>query len=181
MVGPADRQRRRRWRLFVTLTAAGVCAFVGVTIIMCANSIRQVDHDLPNATLTPGDAISGLTAEQVCVPGYARSVRDVPVAIRKQVFMAYGLAGNHTGYCASQEGCELDHLISLSLGGSNDPKNLWPESYDGSSPWTAHVKDRLEDRLHAMVCSHQISLEKAQQALANDWVSSFKVFVSPAP
>lgn len=181
MVGPADRQRTWRWRLFVTLAAAVVCAFLGAAVILRAIPIKQADHDLPIATLTPGDVIPGLTAEQVCVPGYARSVRDVPAAVRTQVFITYGLSKNFTGYCASQEGCELDHLISLSLGGSNDSKNLWPESYDSLSPWNAHVKDRLENRLHALVCSHQISLEKAQQALANDWISSFKVFVSPAP
>jgi hypothetical protein len=39
--------------------------------------------------------------------------------------------------------CEMDHLIPLSLGGSNRQKNLWPQS-EITEPWNAHVKDKLE-------------------------------------
>lgn len=44
----------------------------------------------------------------------------------------------------------FDHLDSLDLGGSNDPKNLWSESYY-TEQFNAHVKDKLEDRLAANV------------------------------
>ena len=50
---------------------------------------------------------------------------------------------------------EVDHLISLELGGSNSIRNLWPQSYL-TQPWNAHVKDRLENNLHAMVVSGQL-------------------------
>jgi hypothetical protein len=180
MVGPFDRRRTPPWRLLTLLGVLFVCAVLAACVIMQAGPPNPPNHDLPDSTLTPGDVFPGMTAEQVCVPGYSRSVRNVPVAIRKQVFFEYHLAGNHTGYCDSQEGCELDHLVSLALGGSNDSRNLWPQSYD-ATVWNAHVKDRLEDRLHALVCSHRLTLDVAQRAMAKDWVSSFKVYVGPAP
>jgi hypothetical protein len=31
---------------------------------------------------------------------------------------------------------ELDHLIPLELGGSNDLRNLWPQPFEGE--WNAH-------------------------------------------
>jgi hypothetical protein len=70
---------------------------------------------------------------------------------------------------------EVDHLISLELGGSNDIKNLWPESYR-TEPWNAHVKDKLEDRLHDLVCAGRISLAEAQRAIATDWIAAYRRF-----
>jgi hypothetical protein len=63
---------------------------------------------------------------------------------------SYGREPEH-GVC-----CEIDHLIPLELGGSNAPENLWPQRYDGER--NAARKDRLERRLHAMVCRGEISL-----------------------
>ena len=48
---------------------------------------------------------------------------------------------------------EVDHLISLELGGSNAIRNLWPEPYAGR--WGARTKDVLENRLHDLVCEGQ--------------------------
>ena len=46
---------------------------------------------------------------------------------------------------------EVDHLVSLELGGSNDIANLWPEL---ASPKPGfHEKDKVENYLHAQVCS----------------------------
>ena len=128
-------------------------------------------HALPDPGLTPG-AASAAGSDQICRPGYARSVRNVPWSVRRQVFRSYGLAGNHTGWCRGPGGCELDHLISLELGGSNAPDNLWPEPYDG--PWNAHIKDRLENRLHRLVCTGHLALSEAQRAIATDWIAAYR-------
>jgi hypothetical protein len=89
------------------------------------------------------------------------------------VYKSYGLTGNHTGYCDSDQGCEVDHLISLELGGSNDQKNLWPEPYQGEE-FNAHVKDQLENWYHAQVCSGQMPLKQAQKEISSNWIEAYK-------
>jgi len=64
---------------------------------------------------------------------------------------------------------EIDHIVSLELGGSNDVANLFPERAPGY-----HVKDKLENRLHDLVCSGQVELRIAQQRIAADWQALFR-------
>jgi hypothetical protein len=119
----------------------------------------------PNRRLTPGEIFPSATRSIVCVSGYSASVRNVPDATRRAVFAAYGIA-----YPPASGAYELDHLISLELGGDNSARNLWPESYTGAG--SAHVKDHLENKLHALVCSGQLSLKAAQVAIAGDWYAA---------
>ncbi|HLW51301.1 MAG TPA: HNH endonuclease signature motif containing protein [Candidatus Angelobacter sp.] len=131
-----------------------------------AQSVR-----LPNPKLTPG-ATTDATATALCSKSFhTGSVRNVPESEKNAVYKEYGIS-NHKGYCAGAEGCEIDHLISLELGGSNDIKNLWPQPY-GQHPG-AHEKDWLENALHRLVCARKISLEKAQQMIARDWYSAYR-------
>ena len=65
----------------------------------------------------PGDTFE-VAAEDVCVPGYAKKVRAVPVWLKRQAYAEYGI----TQYKAGDY--EVDHLIPLSLGGSNSIRNL---------------------------------------------------------
>ena len=92
-------------------------------------------------------------------------MRDVPAAVKRQVYEEYGITTHEPGKY------EVDHLISLELGGSNSIKSLWPQSYR-TSPWNAHVKDRVENKLHAMVCKGEIELKAAQQEIATDWIAA---------
>jgi hypothetical protein len=128
---------------------------------------------LPDANMTPGDAFDVAT-QDICVHGYARKVRDVPAEMKRQVYREYGIISHGPG------DYEIDHLIPLELGGSNSIKNLWPESHR-TSPWNAQVKDRLEDKLHELVCSGQLDLKTAQQAIASNWIEAYKKYVSPNP
>jgi hypothetical protein len=66
----------------------------------------------------------------------------------------------------------VDHLISLELGGSNDIKNLWPQPYYPRPG--AHEKDVLENWLHRQVCVGNITIERAQQAIAQDWYTAYQ-------
>lgn len=125
--------------------------------------------DLPNSTLTPGDALD-VTPADICVPGYSQKVRDVPESVKKQVYAEYGITSH------KPHEYEVDHLISLELGGSNSVKNLWPESYSGD--WNAHIKDKLENKLHQLVCKENLDLKTAQQAIASDWISAYEKYMS---
>jgi hypothetical protein len=122
-------------------------------------------RELPDPNLTPG-AVLDVTAEDVCASGYTKTVRSVPKILRGVVLDRYRVGSVQEG------GFELDHLISLELGGSNSSKNLWPEPY--LTLWNAHVKDALENRLHRRVCSGDLDLRSAQQAIAADWIADYK-------
>jgi hypothetical protein len=124
---------------------------------------------LPDPALTPGIVLT-LCDSCICVKGYSSKVRNVPAAIKKVVYSEYHIKHHATGEY------EVDHLISLELGGSNDIKNLWPESYL-SDPWNAHVKDKLENRLHRLVCTGHITLKEAQEAIRTDWIAAYKKYV----
>lgn len=118
----------------------------------------------PNHNLTPGEIFSNVTASQVCTSGYSTSVRNVPTSEKEEVFAEYGIDYSlHSNY-------EVDHFISLELGGDNSIKNLWPEP--GASP---NTKDKVENYLHSEVCSGKISLVEAQREISTDW---YKVYLS---
>jgi hypothetical protein len=125
--------------------------------------------DLPDSALTPG-AVLTRDAVAVCTPGYAKSVRHVSGKVKAAVYREYGIAHHASGEY------EVAHLISLELGGSNDIRNLCPQSYR-TEPRNAHVKDKLEDRLHALVCAGKMSLPDAQKETAGDWISAYKRWV----
>lgn len=121
----------------------------------------MASNGLPDSACTPGDVFPNVTRQQVCTPGYARSVRDVPTEVKDEVYREYGIVTHFSGQY------EVDHLVSLELGGSNDIANLWPEAADPNPGF--HQKDEVENYLHEQVCSGAISLQEAQQEIATNW------------
>ncbi len=127
----------------------------------------------PDPAKTPGDVMT-TDAKVICVPGYSKSVRNVPQAIKEQAYRSYGITSRQPGEY------EIDHLISLELGGSNSIRNLWPESFI-TQPLNAHVKDTLENKLHELVCAGQLPLEQAQKEISENWVEAYRKYVGPLP
>lgn len=117
---------------------------------------------LPDPTLTPG-AIRAVTVHEVCTPGAAGKARAVSSTTKRAVYARYHVTPKPGAF-------EIDHLISLELGGSNDVANLWPQPYFGQV--NAHDKDALENRLHHLVCHGEVSLAEAQHAMALDWTAA---------
>lgn len=127
--------------------------------------------DVPNLRLTPGVAFP-VGLNRICVSGYSASVRDVSDSEKQQVYDRYGIP-----WVSYQH--EVDHLVSLEIGGSNSIRNLWPEPYAGR--WGARTKDVLENRLHELVCDHQLALRTAQRQEARNWVAAYRRYVGVAP
>jgi len=119
---------------------------------------------LPDPRCTPGSFDPAVTQanihQTICVSGYTKTVRPPEEETdRFKYDVAYPAYGT-----AKSEKTELDHLVSLELGGSNDAANLWPES-----PSTPNPKDKVENALHKAVCDGQVTLTAAQRAIARDW------------
>jgi hypothetical protein len=110
----------------------------------------------------------------ICMPGYSKSVRNVPVSTKNQVYRAYGILSH------KPKEYEIDHLISLELGGSNSMKNLWPQSFV-TQPLNAKVKDKLENALHELVCSRKLDIKEAQQAIAQNWTEAYVKYIGSLP
>ena len=100
----------------------------------CA-SAQQATPILPDPKLTPGDVFD-VTAQDVCVPGYAEKVRAVPAWLKRQAYAEYGITQYKTG------DYEVDHLIPL----SNSIRNHWPQS------------------THKLVCAGQLETRNQTEA-----------------
>ena len=125
----------------------------------------QAHNALPDSACTPGAILSTGTKDAICKSGYAKSVRNVPDSEKNQDYAEYGITSHAPGQY------EVDHLVSLELGGSNDIANLWPEL---ASPKPGfHEKDKVENYLHDQVCSGAVSLQQAQTEIATNWLAVY--------
>ena len=123
---------------------------------------------LPDPGCTPGAIDPAVRqanlARTICRSGYSESVRPSSSITEREKVASLRSYGDHKPVHAY----EYDHLVSLELGGApNDARNLWPEP--GASP---NLKDKLENRLHRLVCDHQMTLAAAQRAIAQNWVAA---------
>jgi hypothetical protein len=168
----------------LTLTAAAACALAVIPLTAPAASATTYpplthvhdpghvtgtmhgrcylrDHGkLPDPRCTPGSFDPTMTKAKICARGYRTSTYRPQTERAKWhvVEPAYGQR-NVSG--------ELDHLVPLELGGSNDMTNFWVEAGHIPNP-----KDAVENHLHALVCSGRISLHTAQLDIAHDWLTA---------
>jgi hypothetical protein len=163
-----------RWlRSFGWLAGLALCvvAVVELTQPGSATASHQgTGLDLPNHRLTPGAHVRAGSAT-ICRQGYTGSTRKVTKLETTKAYARYGLKGVTHGYA-------LDHLIPIGLAGSNSVTNLWPERL--KTPWGARTKNRLETRLHTLVCMGKLTLSKAQRLLATNWVAAYKQILEPS-
>jgi hypothetical protein len=141
---------------------------VGVTVLLtkktktsgCTLGVLNDRH------CSPGAYSSKLTKTVICSPSFRTDpIRNVPDSVKHQVEIEYGLEPK--GYGST---LEIDHIVSLELGGSNDPANLYPEkaAFPDNGPGY-HVKDVLENAVHKAVCAGKIGLRTAQRAISRNW------------
>jgi hypothetical protein len=149
----------------------------------------------PRKDLSPGAINPEVTQENIsqtiCKAGWTATIRpsdSYTTKLKKEIMAAYGFSGSTADY-------ELDHIISLELGGAPaDPKNLWPEAYgdinhnltasersQSSEPDLlpgALQKDRVETGLKREICKGEISLARAQQIIVDDWYACYLVLTA---
>ena len=68
--------------------------------------------------------------------------------------------------------CELDHLISLELGGADSLDNIWPQCGPSGVVLRERYfkeKDAVENYLAKQVRDGVMNLEDAQKGIAEDW------------
>jgi hypothetical protein len=132
----------------------------------------------PDRRCSPGAYYSGLTKAVLCSASFhTGSVRDVAESEKFQVEREYGLKPGHYG-----RSLEIDHIVSLELGGSNNIANLYREeaSFASGAPGY-NVKDRLENAAHVWLCQGKISLRTVQRAISTDWRALYKRILGATP
>ena len=135
--------------------------------------------ELPDPRLTPGainpDVTQSNIRDTICIKGFTKTIRppaNYTNRLKKKQIAQYGYGH------ANPKAFEEDHLIPLGIGGNpTDPKNLWPEPRNGN--WSASTKDKLEGKLHELVCNMSLRLDEAQQEISTNWIQAYKKYISP--
>jgi hypothetical protein len=130
----------------------------------------RVRGALPDPRCTPGSVIVGASRRDICAPGYPAGRHRVTDATKRRVYAAYGLSKRSTS------GYELDRLVPLELGGSDDAANLYPEAATPKPGY--HEKDQVERQLRRDVCEKHWRLGATQRAIARNWL---KFYAGPTP
>jgi hypothetical protein len=129
--------------------------------------------ELPDPSCTPGSVDPAVTqaniGSTICRSGYTETVRPPESQTEQFKFSVAEPAYGQSGVSG-----ELDHLVPLELGGSNDATNLWVES--GSIP---NPKDAVENALNREVCDGTLSLRAAQREIARNWLTAARQLGQP--
>lgn len=166
--------RRLRRHHLIAASAAAV-ALVGAGAVASQSSHNPSSSfyagEEPDRSISPGLADPSSTLHVVCTQSTAER-RNVSEATKRKVYEEYGVS-----YPQPPGKYEVDHIIPLTIGGSNDIRNLFLQP---ASPKPGfHEKDALEVRLHTLVCSpdNPLPLKQAQKEIATDWVAAYNKYV----
>jgi hypothetical protein len=129
---------------------------------------------IPDANCSPGAINPTITLEILTMKGFKTAcIRDEATtpAQKRKTYGWYGLIKPERNTGLSQT-CELDHIVPLVLGGSDQLENLWPQC--GPSGVTLNrryfkQKDKIEMYLAREVRDGNMELADAQRRIAEDW------------
>jgi hypothetical protein len=129
---------------------------------------------IPDPNCTPGAINPTLTAMVLRNPTFTtKCVRDNATSASQK-------AGTYTWYhiphpknnTGATQTCELDHLISLELGGADTLENIWPQCGPPGVQLRARYfkqKDIVENFLARQVKAGNMDLAQVQRGIAEDW------------
>ena len=134
--------------------------------------LAPVAQAVPGNLLNP-DVLPATLSQTVCTSGYTKTIRpssSFTNGIKRRLMREQGM-----DFDADKGSVELDHIIPLALGGHpRNPRNLMLQVWDGHDG--AKRKDRLEVKLQCLVCSGDVPLDVAQNAIWADWQAAYGVF-----
>lgn len=129
---------------------------------------------VPDARCTPG-SINPTITTAILTGGHFKTSceRDQASSAHQKAttYSEYNIShpSNNTG---STQTCELDHLVSLELGGADTLDNIWPQCGPKNTLLAKRFfkkKDRVENYLAAQVRAGNMTLEEAQDGIVADW------------
>jgi hypothetical protein len=131
-------------------------------------NIKITSTIYPNSNLTPGNLLT-MDEYILCIPGNPEKIQMnkgvIPESVVKQVFANYQIKYPTT------KAYQIDKFIPYSLGGSDNIKNLWPQSIDYPG---YKEKDIAEKYLYNLMCNKTINITEAQLRIKTDWVKVYK-------
>jgi len=155
---------------------SGSAAFAPVAMPPLQACTSRTVHGLatPDPRCTPGAINPSVGLKTLKDPDFRTGCERDHASSAAQKARTYGWYGiahpvNNTG---ANQICELDHLISLELGGADSLDNLWPLcGPDGVALADRYFKqkDTVENYLAAMVKAGKIDIGAAQHGIATNW------------
>jgi hypothetical protein len=131
-------------------------------------------YAFPDPTCTPGAVNPALTMAILKNKDFRTGCeRDKATSAtkKKQTYDWYGItkpADNREPHMI----CELDHLISIELGGADTLDNIWPQCGPQGATGEDRLfkqKDQVENYLAAQLKAGKITKKDAQEGIATDW------------
>jgi hypothetical protein len=146
---------------------------LGRTVLLAPRTRTSecVLDSLPDRRCSPGAYSSRLTKTVICSSRFHRGkLRRLSRSEEHAVEREYDLpAGSY------RDALEIDHIVPLRLGGSNNVANLFPQEYAFANHSPGYViKNRLDARLHTLVCAGRIGLRTAQRRIAANWEKLYR-------
>jgi hypothetical protein len=132
--------------------------------------------------------VPGITVQKICSTKWGADAHHVTAAMKRSVVADYQFDVRVCPLTLNNgkrvPRAEIDHLISRELGGADAVDNLWPQCYEvvqrdkAKQDDGAYKKDRLENKLHGLVCAAKPAdraalLAEYQRKIAGDWIALY--------
>jgi len=147
---------------------------VGTPAPKSCNTRMSHGYPIPDPACTPGAVNPTLTLDVLKNKTFRTScVRDkaTSASAKAKTYLWYNFKHPQKNTGASQT-CELDHLISLEIGGADTLDNIWPQCGPNGVVLRNRYfkqKDIVENYLAAQIRKGAIGLADVQKGMAEDW------------
>ena len=165
------------------LSVSGLLIAATFGLAACGAATYSEGSGLPNTKLTPGAINPAVTQfnikKTICVIGWTATVRP-PVTYTNQLKESQLHSGYNYEGDLNPKDYEEDHIVPLETGGNpTSTLNLFPEPRN--IKYGSYVKDQLENRMHQLVCTGQVTLKVAQSVFLTNWEKGYVKYLGPLP